>query len=423
MAKEKWSKALKDFSADLSAYEELYKFLHSHPELSLQEENTAKKAVEHLKDLKVFDIHEHIGGHGVAAVFRNGPGKTVLLRADMDALPVLEKTDLPYASKVVMKDVADGLEKPVMHACAHDMHVTCLLAAAEFLVKNREDWSGTLILVFQPNEERAMGAKAMVLDGLYDKVPVPDLCLGQHVFPLRAGTIHMRNGSMMAASNSMKITLFGRGGHGSMPDKSVDPVVMAANVVVRLQTIVSRELDPNQTAVITVGSLQAGQTENVIPEIAEIRLNVRTLTDATRTKVLAAIRRIVKAECAASNAPKEPLFEDTSTFPLTLNDENLKTSVGATFQDFFGEAYDGDMPQCNGSEDFTELGSALSKPCLFWFVGGVDKKLWDAAHTEGTHESIPVNHSSYFAPVIQPTLSSGMQALSIGALTFLGHSD
>lgn len=423
MAGDGWSNFLKEYTPDLAPYEELYKYFHSNPELSLQEANTAKKVVQHLSSLKVYEIHTDIGGHGVAAVCRNGSGKTVLLRADMDALPVQEKTGLPYASQMIMRDVADGIKKPVMHACGHDMHITCLLATAEILAKGEERWSGTLVLVFQPNEERAAGATAMVNGGLYEKVPVPDLCLGQHVLPFRAGTVNMRTGPTMAASNSMKITLHGRGGHGSMPDKSIDPVVMAANVVTRLQTIVSREVDPNDMAVVSVGSLQAGQTENVIPEIAEVRLNVRTVNTATRRKVLDAIKRIVKAECIASNAPKEPDFDDTTAFPLTVNDEKLRKAVGQNFEKHFGDAYDPDVARCNGSEDFTVLGATQNKPCLFWFVGGVDEALWDKAVANGTvHEDIPVNHSPYFAPVIQPTMRSGIQALSLGVMSFLGQT-
>lgn len=421
MAEGGYSEFLETFTPDLGPYEELYKHFHSHPELSLQESETAKKVVQHLSNLKVYEVHPNIGGHGVAAVFRNGPGKTILLRADMDALPVEEKTGLPYASKVIMRDVADGRKKPVMHACGHDMHVTCLLASAEILANSRDKWSGTLVLVFQPNEERAAGADAMVKGGLYQRVPIPDLCMGQHIMPLRAGAVNMRTGTMMAASNSMKITLYGRGGHGSMPDKSIDPVVMAANVVVRLQTIVSREVDPNDMAVVSVGSLQSGQTENVIPETAEIRLNVRTIKDTTRSRVLASIKRIVKAECEASRAPREPEFEDTTAFPLTVNDANLKQGVIDHFRGHFGKAFDPDCPRSGGSEDFTVLGTSQNRPCLFWFVGMVDEELWDrAVANETVYEDIPVNHSSYFAPVVQPTMRTGIHALTLGAMSFLG---
>ena len=236
---------------DLSPYEALYRHFHSHPELSLQEHETAATIAAHLRDLKAYEVHTNIGGTGLVGVLKNGPGKTVLLRADMDALPVDEQTGLEYASKVTVKDESDGLTKPVMHACGHDIHITSLLAAADFLARTRDQWKGTLIVLFQPNEERGGGANAMVKDGLYDIVPVPDCVLGQHVMPLPAGNVGTRSGTIMTSSNRFKITLYGRGGHGSMPHRLLDPVVLAANVVVRLQTIVSREVEPFDIAVVT----------------------------------------------------------------------------------------------------------------------------------------------------------------------------
>lgn len=284
----------------LTGYEELYKHFHSHPELSLQERETASTIASHLESFKAgYELCTSIGGHGTVGVLKNGPGPTVLLRADMDALPVLELTGLPYASKVTMKDVADGIEKPVMHACGHDMHITCLLAAAEHLASIKHAWSGTLIVLFQPNEERAAGAQAMVDDGLYDQIPIPDYVLGQHVLPLRAGRVGSRKGVIMGAADSFIITVFGRGSHGSMPHRSVDPVVLAANVILRLQSIVSREVNPSEMAVVTVGSVQAGSTENIIADHAILKVNIRTTSSQTRERVLAAMRRIVKAECEA----------------------------------------------------------------------------------------------------------------------------
>ena len=404
---------------DLGRYEILYKDLHSHPELSLQESRTANAAASFLRILKVFDIHTDIGGHGLAGVFENGLGKTVLLRADMDALPVLEKTGLDYASTQTMKDVADNIEKPVMHACGHDMHVACLLAAAEQLVQMRDTWSGTLIVLFQPNEERGAGAKAMLDGGLYDKVPVPDVVLGQHVMARRTGSVGTRVGTCMAASNSLRITIFGRGGHGSMPNRTIDPVIMAANVVNRLQTIVSREVDPSDMAVVTVGSLQAGSTENIISDVAEIKVNVRTIESKTRDHVLAAIRRIVTAECEASNAPKQPRFEETSSFPMTVNDQDVTQKLSKAFGDHF-QSFDADQPRTNASEDFSLLGTSIDKPCCFWFFGGVDAQQWDEAEkNDRLQEDIPVNHSPFFAPTIQPTMKMGVDALSLAALTFL----
>lgn len=428
---------------DLSRYEALYKHFHSHPELSTQESATATTVIKHLHALStpsspVLDVTGNIGGHGIAAVCSNGGGPTVLLRADMDALPVEEKTGLDYASKIRMVDV-DRVEKPVMHACGHDMHVTCLLAATEHLMRIHEKWSGTLIVVFQPNEERAGGARAMVEGGLYEKVPVPDVVLGQHVMPGRAGTVTCRKGTAMAAADSFRVTVFGRGGHGSGPHTCVDPVVLAANVVVRLQGIVSREIDPADVAVVTVGSIQAGETvgwnclligvlasllmgrqENVISDRAVLRINVRSQKKATREKVLSSIRRIIHAECDASASPKEPLIEETTSFPLTVNDEDIADQLGESFGTFFKEDFASDKPASNASEDVSILATSVRVPCCFWFFGGTDQEKWDLAERNGKlAEDIPTNHSSYFAPVIQPTMRIGVEALCVAALTFL----
>lgn len=406
---------------DLTEYEALYKHFHSHPELSLQERETASTITSHLKSFNAgYDLRISIGGHGLVGVLKNGPGPTVLLRADMDALPVLELTGLSYASKVTMKDIADGIDKPVMHACGHDMHITCLLAAAEHLARIKHAWSGTLIVLFQPNEERAAGAQAMVDDGLYDKVPIPDYVLGQHVMPERAGRVGSRRGLIMGAADSFNVTVWGRGGHGSMPHRCVDPVVLAANVVLRLQSVVSREVDPSEMAVLTVGSLQAGTTENVIADHAILKINIRTTSSQTRERVLAAMRRIIKAECEASNSPKEPLIEPTTRFPLTVNNDNVASRLASSFTDFFKEDFNPEQPPVNGSEDVSILASSIGRPYNFWFFGGIDHGLWDRAEKEGRlFEDVPANHSAYFAPVVQPTLRVGYEALCVAALTFL----
>ncbi|KAI4248409.1 MAG: hypothetical protein L6R40_000968 [Gallowayella cf. fulva] len=408
---------------DFDFYEALYKHFHSQPELSYQEAQTAAKAASLLRSLNSgYEVHTSIGGHGLAGVLHNGTGKTVLLRADMDALPVKEDTGLEYASRVTMRD-KDDVIKPVMHACGHDFHVTALLAAAERLAKLKDSWSGTLIVLFQPNEERSGGAQAMVDDGLYDKVPVPDIVLGQHVMARRTGSVGCRIGNIMSEADSFKITLFGRGGHGSMPHRTVDPVVMAASVVMKLQTIVSREVDPDQFAVVTVGSLQAGQTENIIADKAEVRVNVRTQNHGVRNRILAAIRRVVKGECEASGATKDPLIEETTHFPLSVNDETVTKRVHESFEAFFGERFDPNTPCSTASEDYSILGSSQGKPCCFWFFGGTDAKTWDEAEMRGSlTEDIPVNHSPFFAPVIQPTLATGVETLCIAALTFLKKS-
>ena len=399
-------------------YEELRAYFHSHPELSERESDTAATIAARIHTLSAFDVHEKIGGHGLAAVLKNGQGKVVLLRADFDALPVQEQTGLPYASRVKMEDY-DGITKPVMHACGHDIHITCLLAAAEMLVKLRNAWNGTLILVFQPAEERGSGAKSMVDDGLYNKVPIPDVVLGQHVMANRAGVVGSRTGIMMAASDSRKITMYGRGGHASMPHRTIDPVVMAASTVMRLQTLVSREVNPSDMAVVTVGSLQAGQTENVIADSAELLVNVRTINLQTRERVLSGIERIVRAESDASGAGKEPSINKTSSFPATVNDEAATKTLQDSFRAFFGSAFDHDMPRTNGSEDFSYLGTSIGKPCSFWLIGGTDPDKYDRAEKSGRlMEDIPVNHSPFFAPVMQPTLRVGMDALALAAMTF-----
>ncbi|KAI9840464.1 MAG: hypothetical protein M1838_004057 [Thelocarpon superellum] len=405
---------------NLHPFEALYKDLHQHPELSSQEERTAQVVANFLRKFPAFTIHEHIGGHGVAAVLPNGEGRTVLLRAEMDALPVKEATDLPYASSMRMDDDHDGISKPVMHACGHDMHMACLLAAAETLHRARDDWHGTLVVLFQPNEERAGGARAMVDDGLYDTVPLPDVVLGQHIMPYKAGEIGTRSGLMASAADSFDVILYGRGGHASQPHRTVDPVLMAAQVVVRLQGIVAREVCPTEIAVVSVGSIQAGTTDNVIPDHAVLKVNVRSETPATRAKILSAMRRIVQAESAASDAPKEPLIRQTSAFPIMVNDDNVTKMVQDSFACHFGLRYSCDGPPLGGSEDFPVLASAAGVPHCYWTLGCIDPEQWAAAQRENrTIEDIPTNHSPRFAPVIQPTLHTGVDGFVVAALTFL----
>jgi len=397
--------------------EELYRDVHAHPELSHQETRTAGLIAERLRGAG-FEVHEGVGGTGVVGVLRNGDGATVLLRADMDALPVREATGLPYASEVTGTDAA-GNEVPVMHACGHDVHVACLAGAAQLLADGREHWSGTLVTLFQPAEEVGDGARRMVEDGLAALFPTPQVALGQHVMPAPAGRVGTHAGAALSAADSMRITLHGRGAHGSMPQAAIDPVVLAAMIVVRLQTVVSREIPPGETAVLTVGSIQAGTKSNVIPESATLQLNVRTFSDATRTTILGAIERIVRAECAASDCPEEPEFELFDRFPLTDNDEATTERVAGAFADFFGEQ-SRPVGQQSASEDFSDIPSALGVPYTYWFIGGMDADVYAAAeHAGRVAQDIPVNHSARFAPVIQPTLDTGTQALVVAALAWL----
>jgi amidohydrolase len=426
------SEVIAKYGPDLSEYEDIYKHLHQHPGLSLQEKLAASIAASHLRSLDGFEVKPDIGGHGLIGILENGRGKTILLRADTDALPIKELTGLPYASEVTEIDVADGIEKPVMHACGHDMHVACMLAAATTLHAARKEWRGTLIVLFQPNEERGGGAKAMIEDGLYDPkrhaCPLPDVVLGQHVMPHAAGMIGTRRGAFASSADSFEVTLYGRGGHASQPHRTIDPVVMAAQVIVRLQAIVSREVDPRDTAVVTVGSLHAGMTENIISDSAVLKINIRAVQPETRTKVLASMRRIIKAECEASGAPQEPKFVPTSSFPFTINDDATTAHLEGPFKDHFGDSYSASADPLGGSEDFSVLateaprkdGKGTGVPYSYWIFGGTHPEKCKEAESKGTlRDEIPINHSAYFAPVIQPTMKTGVDGLVVAALSFL----
>ncbi|MHB9756137.1 amidohydrolase [Streptomyces sp. BYX5S] len=398
--------------------EELYTDLHAHPELGFQEHRTAAKAAESLR-ADGFEVTEGIGGTGLIGVLRGGAGPTVLLRADMDALPVAEATGLPYASTATGRS-ADGTTVPVMHACGHDVHVASMLGFARLMARAPGAWRGTLVVLFQPSEEDGSGADAMVADGLVDRSPRPDVVLAQHVLPYPAGYVGIRPGSFLAAADSTKVTLYGRGAHGSMPQNAVDPVVMAAMAVVRLQTVVSREIAAATPAVLTVGAILAGTGPNIIPDRAELHLNVRTYDEETRAAVRAAVERIVRAEAAASGAVRDPEFEALAAFPPTVNDEAPTRAVAAAFTEHFGErAHTIDAQPA--SEDMSRIPEAFGVPFTYWGIGGTDPATYEKALTAGRLTSdVPVNHSPHFAPAPRPTLDTGVRALTAAALAWLG---
>ncbi|NEB93885.1 M20 family metallopeptidase [Streptomyces bauhiniae] len=402
-----------------SGLEDLYRDLHRHPELGLQEHRTSKKVADALRDLG-YEVTEGVGGKGVIGVLANGDGPAVMARADMDALPVREQTGLPYASTVTLT-APDGTEQPVMHACGHDMHVTALLGCATLMARAQVAWRGTFVALFQPSEENAEGARAMIDDGLTAKSPRPDVVLAQHVLPYPAGYVGTRPGPLLSAADSLRVTVHGRGAHGSMPQAAVDPVVLAAMVVVRLQTIVSRELPATTPADVTVGSIHAGTGPNVIPDSAVIELNVRTYDDDSRDQVLKAIERIVRAESEASGAPKAPEIERMSAFQSTVNDEDVTRRVAEAFAGRFGDdAHTIDLQ--TASEDMSEIPQAFGAPFTYWGIGGTDPELYAEAADKGTvAQDIPVNHSPAFAPVIQPTLDTGVSAMTVAALAWLGR--
>jgi hippurate hydrolase len=400
--------------------EAFYRNLHQHPELSHQEGQTAAAVARRVREFG-YEVHEHVGGTGVVAILRNGDGPTVLLRADMDALPVREQTGLPYASTATATDDR-GTPVPVMHACGHDVHVACLLGAAALLAQASDAWAGSVIALFQPAEELGDGAARMIDDGLADLVGNVDVALGQHVLPFPAGQIGTRAGPVLSAADSMRITVYGRGAHGSMPQAAVDPAVLAAMIVVRLQTIVSRELAPTDPAVVTVGSIQAGTKSNVIGDHAVIELNVRSYNEQTRTSILDAVRRIVTAECQASLSPKDPDIELFDRFPPTNNDPDTTAKIRAAFDYFFGDRAQ-TLPLQTASEDFSDIPNALKVPYAYWGIGCIDPDVYREAKAAGRiSQDIPVNHSPSFAPVVQPTLDTGTQALVIAALAWLTQS-
>ncbi|MGB6053771.1 MAG: amidohydrolase [Burkholderiaceae bacterium] len=399
---------------DLTA---VYRDLHRHPELSMHEVRTARIAADALA-AQGFEVTAGVGGTGVVGVLRNGDGPTVMLRADMDALPITEATGLPYASTVKAHD-DDGAEVGVAHACGHDLHVTWLIGAARVLAARRQQWRGTLLAVFQPGEEVSRGAQGMIDDGMMERFPRPDVILGQHVMVGAAGTVGYRSGVILSAGDSLKVKLFGRGSHGSQPQTAIDPVIMAAATAMRLQTVVSREIGPLQSAVLTIGALQAGTKENIIPDDAILKLNIRTYDDDVPEHMLAAVRRICCAECNASDAPRDPEFSALSSYPLTDNDADATARVAQAFRTQFGDhAYE--TAPASASEDFSVFGRRWNVPYVFWIVGGTDPKVYAQAKAAKQLNAIPSNHSPKYAPALDPTLKTGLQAMLAAVAAWLG---
>lgn len=385
--------------------EELYLHLHRNPELSMQETETAAEVSRRLAGFG-YEVQQ-VGG-GVVGVLANGDGPCVLFRADMDALPVRETTGLPYASTKTTVD-ATGTTVPLMHACGHDAHVTCALGAAELLARNRGAWSGTYVALFQPGEETASGARAMVADGLVERVPRPDVALSQHVLTApEAGHVATSPGPVLSAGDSIRITVYGKGSHGSMPHLGVDPVVLAASIVLRLQTVVAREIAPSDFGVVTVGSLQAGAKSNIIPDDATLLVNLRAYDMDVRSRLVAAVERIVRAECVAAGSPREPVFEYYDQYPLTDNDPAVDAVVRQAFEAYFGRDRVHDLPRVPASEDFSVIPDAFGVPYTYWGLGGFAPGM-----------TVLPNHNPGFAPAMQPTLRTGTEAIVAAATAYL----
>lgn len=399
--------------------EALYQHLHAHPELSNQEVESAAQMAEGLR-ASGFEVHENVGkSTGVVGILRNGAGPVVLLRADMDGLPVLEDEQVPYRSQA--RGTWQGTDVPVMHACGHDTHMTALQGATRLLSQNTEAWAGTVVAVFQPAEEIVEGAYGMA-EQVKALVPHIDVALGQHVWPAPAGTVLTAGGPVMASTDGCNVTIHSRGGHGSQPEKTVDPVVIAAHIVVRLQTIVSREIAPQQMAVVTVGRLSAGSKGNIIPARADIEINIRSYDEGVRAHLKASIERIVNAECAAAGEPARAEFEWTTPAPVTDNDPEAAARLGRAFDSVFGQDHVELVPVA-GSEDFGVLGDVYPAPYVFWFFGGFPRDTYENAVANDTlAEDVPSNHAPNFIPQMQPTLDAGVTAMVTASMEWLAKS-
>lgn len=430
-----------DVAADYPTVFELYKTFHQNPELSFRESQSAKIMANELRALgfavttglgdawtkaraknDAGRINEGVGGYGLVAVMRNGAGPTLMLRADMDALPLEEKTGLPYASKVVSSDYK-GQRAPVMHACAHDSHMAMLIGVARRLAAMKDQWNGTLVLIGQPAEEIGLGALAMLSDGLYTKFPRPDFVLAAHTSGWDpAGSVAYTPEYALANVDSVDITVRGVGAHGSAPHMGKDPIVIGAAIVGALQTLISRETNPLESGVVTVGSFQGGYKHNIIPDEATLKITVRSYEEGVRKNLLDGIKRIARAQALSAGVPENlmPIVKiESDMTPATYNDPALTTRVVKAMAASLGEARVMERPPSMGGEDFSQFGrTADDIPTFIYWVGGVDPATWRAAN-EGKIAPPPANHSPQFAPVPEPTLKTGVQAMTAAALELL----
>ena len=385
---------------------ELYFDLHRNPELSSHETQTAAKLVSRLRSLG-YDVTEHVGGTGIVALLKNGPGPAVMLRTELDALPVEEKTGLAYASKVHTKDDS-GRDVAVMHACGHDLHMASLIATATIMAHSKDTWHGTLMLIGQPAEETLSGAKRMIEDGFLTRFPKPDVAVTLHVFNLLpAGKVGVGSGYRFSNSDALRITIYGKGGHGAYPHNTIDPVVIAARTVLSLQTIVSREVKPGEVAVVTVGYIQAGTRNNIIPDEAELGLTVRSYKPEVRQQLLAAVARIAKAEADAAGATRAPQIDHFEFTDAVYNNPALAQRLSGVLESALGTDNVISIEPETGSEDFSYF-IAQGIPSFYFRLGGANAQKY--AQAKATGEMLPSNHSSLFAPDLDPALHTGIAA-------------
>ena len=396
--------------------ETLYLDLHRNPELSSHEEKTAAKIADQLRKLG-YEVTTGFGGTGVVGVLKNGSGPTVMIRAELDALPVEEKTGLPYASQVKSKN-DKGADVGVMHACGHDLHMAIGMGTAALLAQNKDRWRGTFIYVGQPAEETVKGAVAMLKEGLYTRFPKPDFAIAVHDSSgIAAGKIGYVSGFALANSDAVEVTIFGRGGHGSAPQVAIDPIVIAARTILAWQTLVSRENSPFDPAVVTVGSIHAGTRSNIIPEEAHLQLTVRSYKDEVRQRLIDGIARIAKAEAAAAGAEKAPVVEVVETVKAVYNDPKLTERTVAALKNALGESNVELTSPAMAADDFAEYGRAGVPAFDFW-VGAANPEKLEAAHKSG--QELPGLHSAYFAPDREPSLKTGITAETAAVLELLG---
>jgi len=402
------------FDANVDALADLYIHLHTHPEVSFQEKETAARLADEWQNVG-YTVTRNVGGHGIVGILDNGNGPTVMLRTDLDALPVTEETDLDYASTVQVQNT-DGSVSGVMHACGHDIHMTNLVAVAKFLAANRTLWSGTLMLIGQPAEERGAGAKAMLEDGLFERFPKPDAAVALHVaHEMAAGTVGCLAGYSLANVDSVDITMKGRGGHGSAPETTIDPVVLAAELVVSMQTIVSREISPREPAVVTVGAIHGGTKHNIIGNECRLQLTVRSYSDDVRQHLLEAIGRKAKAVAAGARAP-EPDVTSSEGTPALYNDDALTDRLQRAFQKTIGTDSVVTIEPAMGGEDFSRYGRA-GVPILMYRLGSVSQRRLDQYEMAG--QTPPSLHSSRYYPDVELTLRTGVRTMGAAVLNLL----
>ncbi|KAL5317163.1 hypothetical protein ACEPPN_014258 [Leptodophora sp. 'Broadleaf-Isolate-01'] len=398
---DKWRDIFEESFPDLEKYSTLYKDLHQHPELPCQESRTASVVAGHLESLG-YHVQRNVGGHGVIGILRNGDGTAVLLRSELDALPMKENTELPYASKVKQVD-ADGCTKWVMHGCGHDMHMASLLGAADLLRKVRDAWSGTLICVFQPNEERL---------------------LGQHAVPTKAGTIGTRPGRVLGFLDSLSVRVYGKGTHSSTPELGIDPILMGSCIISRLQMVVAREIDFKEPCVVTCGNFHGGTDASIIPEYADFKVDIRSFNKDIQLTAVNAVKRIIEGECQAANSPRSPRIVTAATCPPIDNDNEATARFTEALHSFYGDKaaetvllMDLDIT----ADDFVLLGHPPGKkpvPYVYWNYGVTPRAEYDKAEKDGTLRDLPFNHNPRFAPEIEPSLRAGIEGLAIASVVF-----